>query len=103
MKSPIHVIPSPFARLLLAVAVSCGLALAAGTGVQPVGSLLGWGQYAVDRMPSPPGTLVFPGDVVTTEAGSGVEIRFSSGAIARLQEATELALAADALELRGGR
>jgi len=70
--------------------------------VKPVGSLLGWGHYAVDQMPSPPGTLVFPGDVVTTEAGSGVELRFSSGGIARLEGATELAVSAGDLELKRG-
>jgi hypothetical protein len=87
--------------MLLATALTCE-AVAAGPGAKPLGSILGWGAYAVDRMPSPPGTLVFPGDVVTTEAGSGVEIRFASGGIARLEAATEVAVSADALELRQG-
>jgi hypothetical protein len=92
--------------MLVAAILICGQARGAGTGAgtgsQPLGSILGWGQYAVDRMPAPPGTLVFPGDVVTTEAGSGVEIQFATGSVARLEAASEVIVAARDLELRQG-
>ncbi|HUI42364.1 MAG TPA: FecR domain-containing protein [Terriglobia bacterium] len=77
---------------------------AAGAGSQPLGAILGWGDFQVDRLPAPEGTLVFPGDVVTTAANSGAELRFVSGSIARLEAGSAVALdgAAGDVDLRQG-
>jgi FecR protein len=73
------------------------------SGSRPIGTIIGWGTYAVDKMPAPAGTLLFAGDVVTTGEGSGAEMRLVSGAIARIGAGSEVHLGAGDFDLRLGK
>lgn len=62
-------------------------------GTHPVGTIIGWGTYTLDKMPVPAGTLLFSGDVVITGDGSSAELSLVSGAIARIEAGSEVHLA----------
>jgi ferric-dicitrate binding protein FerR (iron transport regulator) len=92
----------PVCAALVVVLACSGNARSAHS--RPLGTVLGWGDYALDRLPAPPGTVVFAGDVVATAADSGAELRFLSGGIIRIESTSEVALnaATDEPELRTG-
>jgi hypothetical protein len=73
-------------------------------GTHPLGTIIGWGTYTVDKIPVPAGTLLFSGDVVITGDGSGAELSLVSGAIARIEAGSEVKLATTAgdLDLKRG-
>lgn len=74
------------------------------SSARPIGTIIGWGTYAIDRLPAPAGTLLFSGDVVSTGPDSGAELSFFSGAMARIEAGSEVHLEATAgdLDLRQG-
>jgi hypothetical protein len=86
-----------FALGLLAVAT------ASASSSKPLGTILGWGNYAVEGVPASAGTLIFAGDVVTTGAEGGAEVTLVSGSFARIEATSEVVVSGVAdFELRRG-
>ena len=89
---------------LLALLAPARVKAHASSGARPVGTIIGWGTYAIDHLPVPPGALLFSGDVVSTGPDSGAELSLFSGAVAHIEAGSEVHLEAAAadLDLRQG-